>query len=139
MRGQRGQAPAIEAAVIIPGLVLLVGLVVVLAQVSLARQELRAVAGSAARAAALERTPAAGERAAGDIVEAGLESERLRCLRHSSAMDMAGLAAPLGVEAEVRVTLRCELSLRDVTLPFVPGGVELTAEGFSPVDRYRAR
>lgn len=139
MRAQRGQAPAIEAAVIIPGLVLLIGLVVVLAQVSLARQELRAVAGSAARAAALERSPAAGERSAREVVEAGLRSDRLACRRYSSTIDTGGLEAPLGVEAEVRVSLRCEVSLGDVSLPLVPGTVEVAAEGFSPVDRYRAR
>lgn len=139
MRAERGQAPAIEAAVIIPGLVLLIGLVVVLAQVSLARQELRAVAGSAARAAALERSPAAGERSAREILEAGLHGDRLACRRYSSRIDVGGLGAPLGTEAEVRVSLRCDVSLGDVTLPFVPGTVEVVAEGFSPVDRYRAR
>jgi Flp pilus assembly protein TadG len=139
MRDERGHAPAIEAAVIIPGLVLIIGLIVVLAQVSLAQQDLRAIASSAARAAALERSPAAGERNALEVVERGLAQHGVACASRSAAVDAAGLAAPLGTEAEVTVRLRCTVALSEVTLPLLPGSVALEVEADSPVDRYRAR
>lgn len=139
MRRERGLAPAVEAAVIVPGLVLIVGLIVVLAGIVLARQELHAVASAAARAAALERTPAAGERAARELIARSLPGEGISCAEPRVTVGAEALAAPLGAEGNVEVRVRCTLSLSAVSLPMMPGSIELDTTAESPVDRYRAR
>lgn len=137
MRRERGHSPAVEAAVIVPGLVLLVGLLIVAAQVVLVRQEVASIAAAAARAASLERSVQAGERAALEHVRAGLSGTE--CADERMDVDVAGLSTPLGVPGEVVVEVRCTVSLSAVSLPFMPGSVEVEARRESPVDRYRAR
>lgn len=139
MRAQRGHAPAIEAAIIIPGLVLLVGLIVVLAQLALADQELRGIAAHAARTAALERSPVAAQARASEAIEQGLGEHGMRCTDRSSGIDVGGLASSPGTSATVTVRLTCVVALAEVGLPGLPGHITLEATGVSPVDRYRAR
>lgn len=138
MRRERGHSPAVEAAIIIPGLILLVGLIVVLAQIVLARQELQALASSAARAAALERSPSNAERVAIDVVHHGVGEHGPGCSDlHVSVL--GGAVTTPGEEGSVSVRLRCTVPLSDVSLPMLPGAVTITAERDSPVDRYRSR
>ncbi|WP_297751387.1 TadE/TadG family type IV pilus assembly protein [uncultured Tessaracoccus sp.] len=139
MRSQRGLAPAVEAAVIIPGLVLLVGLVVVFARIVMAQHDLDAVAGNAARAVSMARDAAHARTSAAALVAEQLQGEGLRCEHTRVDIDAAGLRAALGSNATVSVTVECAVSMADVVLPGVPGSVTVRAHVESPVDKFRGR
>nr|WP_108872059.1 TadE/TadG family type IV pilus assembly protein [Tessaracoccus timonensis] len=139
MRSQRGLAPAVEAAVIIPGLVLLVGLVVVLARIVMAQHDLNAVAGNAARAVSMARDAAHARKSAAALVDEQLQGEGPRCEHTRVNIDAAGLRAALGSNATVSVTVECAVSMADVVLPGVPGSVTVRAHVESPVDKFRGR
>ena len=139
MRRERGHAPAIEAAIIIPGILLVVGVIVVLAHVVLARQELHAVASPAARAAALERSWSNAEQQAAEVIDRGLGESGLACTERGVVVASSGGSAPLGEESTVTVRLRCTVELSDVSLPLLPGSTTIEVETVSPVDRFRAR
>ncbi|MEZ5085146.1 MAG: TadE/TadG family type IV pilus assembly protein [Tessaracoccus sp.] len=138
-RNSRGLAASIEAAILLPVLVLFVGLLVISARIALAQQALTAVASQAARVASLERNVGEGQREASAAVRTGLAEHDLECVSSQIDVDVAGLAAPLGSAAEVRVAVRCSVSFADVSLPFMPGSHQLEAEAVSPVDRFRQR
>ena len=134
MRNERGLAPSVEAAILLPALTMVIGLIIVLAQVALAHQEVRAVAAAAARAASTERSPAAGRKAADEQV---IASDTCRSPR--IVVDASALALPVGVAGKINVSVTCVVPLQAVGFRAVPGSVEATAEASSPVDRYRSR
>lgn len=138
-RGDRGMAASVEAAIILPVLILFVGLLVTSARIALTQQALGAVASHAARAATLERSPQAGHSAARSAIGAGLAEHDVECL--SSRIDVAtgALGAGIGAPGEVSVTISCTIPLKDVTLPGMPGSHRLSATAISPVDRFRQR
>lgn len=136
-RDQRGLSMSVEAVVLIPALLLVVGLLLVLARVAIADQHVGVAAGAGARAASLERTPAAGERAARAAVVKALGDRGVAC-RHTSVMlDTSGLTRALGERARVSVEVGCSVDLSDVSLPFMPGTVAVSATRTSPVDPLR--
>lgn len=129
---------AVEAALIIPALAMFVALVVVLAQTALAQQAVTAAANQAARAASLERTTVQAGRAASETLGEALEEAGIACIEQSAALDVAGVAAPLGTAASVRVTVSCLIRF-DLSLPGFPGERVVEGHGTSPVDTYRGR
>lgn len=131
-------AVAVEAALVIPALVLFVGLVIVLAQGMLIDQAVGAAASQAARAASLERTPADARSAAQSVAAASLADTRANCLTSSVDVDAAGLAAPLGTPGRVEVVVTCTIN-HEVGLPGFPATRTITASATSPVDTYRGR
>lgn len=137
--GQRGHAPAVEAAVILPVLVMVVGLLIVVARLVVADQAVTAAAAQAARAASIERSVARADAAAASAVADGLAARNVRCRSQSMAVDASGLRAPLGTPSSVRVEVSCTVELSDVAFPGFPGTRTVTATGTSPVDTYRQR
>ncbi|RMB60116.1 pilus assembly protein [Tessaracoccus antarcticus] len=129
---------ALEAAVIIPVIVLFVGLVIILASDALAQQAVGAAASQAARAASLERSPQAARRAAESAVGAALSDSNVACREQSVSVDTAGLRAPRGTPARVTVTVTCVVAY-DVSFPGFPEQRRMTQTRFSPVDTYRGR
>lgn len=136
---QRGHAPAVEAAIILPALVLVIGLLIVVARLVVADQAVMAAAGQAARAASIERSVAGARAAASAAVADGLAARNVVCRSQSLAIDASGLQAPLGTPGSVRVEVTCVVELADVTLPGFPGTRTVTAMGTSAVDTYRQR
>lgn len=128
---------SVEAAVIIPALVLFVGLLLTLARVAIADGAIGVAAAAGARAASLERTPEAGERAARAAVDHALDELSVRCGDTAVTLDSSGLGRRLGERATVSVRVRCGVDLADVTLPFIPGSVDVEATRTSPVDPLR--
>ncbi len=137
--GERGLAMSVEAAVIVPALLLFVGLLLTLARVALAVGDVGVAAAAGARAASLERSPAAGERAARAAVERALTERNVSCTDTRVELDASGLARSLGERASVSVRTRCTVDLADVALPFIPGGVDVEAVRTSPVDPMRGQ
>lgn len=136
--GERGVSPAIEATLVIPAMVVLVGLVILLARGMIADQTVAAAASQAARAASIERSVASAESAALVALDSSLADAGTSCVERSVSVDASGLSAPIGVPASVRVHLTCRLEV-GVTLPGLPATRTVSATGTSPVDTHRSR
>lgn len=137
-RGDRGSA-AVEFAVAVPALVLLVGLVVGGARVWLARTTVDQMAAAAARGASLARSPADARHDGRALAEAQAATDGLRCRSLTVTVDTAGLASAPGRSAEVQASVRCAIGLADVLVPGWPGEITVSAEAGSVIDRYRGR
>lgn len=137
-RTQRGSAVAIEATIIIPALVLLVGLVILLARDALTQQAIGSAASQAARAASLERSPHTARLAADSAAASALEDADVSCGRRQIMTNTAGLSAPLGIPASVSVTVSCHVPV-DIALPGFPQHRKFSETRQSPVDTYRGR
>lgn len=137
-RGEAGHAVAIEAAIILPALVLFVGLVIVLAREELAHQAVGSAASQAARAASLERSGPVARTAAESAAGSSLADSGMQCRQQLVTVDVAGLRAPLGTPASVSVTITCVLD-HDVRLPGFPEQRRVSETRTSPVDTHRGR
>ena len=137
-RGERGAA-ALEFAVILPALGLLIALMVGAARVWFAHTTVEQIAGTAARAASLALTPADAEAAAHRIAQAQADTSGLTCLGLSVDADVSGFQVPLGQPARMQVRVSGSVPLSDLVVPGWPGQWQLTADGTSALDRYRRR
>ena len=137
-RSDRG-AVAVELALVVPALVLVLGLLVAGGRLWFARATVVEAAQSAARAATLARSAegaGAGGRAAG---HASLDTAGLVCSATSVQVETAAFAVPVGTPATIRSTVGCTVSLGDIVLPGLPGAIRLTGQGASALDTYRSR
>lgn len=141
MRGpdQRGLAMSVEAVVILPVLVLFIGLLISLARLAIAEQSVGAAAAVAARSASLERSSSSAHSAALEAASRSLAQRHVACRTTDVAVDATEVGRALGQRATVEVEVQCLVELRDVSLPFVPGSVSVTAARTSPVDPLRGR
>jgi Flp pilus assembly protein TadG len=133
----RGAAEALGLVLIAPVAIGLALLVVFLSRQVDSRAQVRTAAESAAQAAALERSPAAAEGAARDVIEAMLIDPDT-CASPSAVVDVTQFA-PGGL---VAVTVSCSVSARGIeviapTDPRSPARL-LTVTATATVDRYRA-
>ena len=135
---ERGSV-SLEAALLIPGIVLLVMLMVFAGRVTAAKSGVANAAYAAARAASLERSPGSARSAATSAATEVLGQQSLRCAPHTTAIDAAGFSARVGQPSSVRAQVSCRVSLADLVLPGVPGSRELSASAVSPIDRFRQR
>lgn len=127
---------ALEAAVLIPGL-LTVGLLILAGgRVAVARQAVEGAAASAARAASLTRTASAAEQAAHDEALALLATGGPSCA-HVEVRVSGDFAAPPGVPATVTVHLACTARTADLALPGLPGHKTVRATASAPLDTWR--
>ena len=138
-RRDRGMAASIEAAILLPVLILFVGLLVTSARIALAQQSLGAIASHAARAATLERSAAAGHGAARSAVQEGLAEHGVACLSSHVEVAAGALSASIATQGNVTVTISCTVPLNEVSIPGMPGSHQLSATAVSPVDRFRQR
>ncbi len=137
-RGVRGMMVAVETAIILPVLLLLVGLLIVLARGQLAQLTVASAAAQAARAASIERTTSSAVEAARGVAASSLAESGVECRSRHVTVDARGLLAPLGTPATVSVTVTCVAEM-GVGLPGFPDTRTLTATRTSPVDTYRTR
>ncbi|MFI8515385.1 TadE/TadG family type IV pilus assembly protein [Streptomyces sp. NPDC085460] len=139
LRGDRGDV-AIEAVIVVPLLLALALVVLAGARLSLAGQTVDAAAQAAARAASLERTPAAGQSAAQTAAAAVLAQDDQPCTSSSVRATTSGLNAGPGTTSTVTVTVSCRVPIGDLLLfGGGPGARTMTASFTSVVDTYRGR
>ena len=129
---ERGSV-AVEVAVIAPGLVALLLLVVFAGRVAQADGEVRRAASAAARAASLRQDPSGAEEAGRETAAANLRAGGVACGSLDTAVDTSRFAAG----GTVAVTVRCTASMADVSLLGVPGSRTFTARSVEVIDRYR--
>lgn len=135
---ERGSV-SLEAAVLIPGIVLLVMLMVFAGRVTAAKSGVANAAYAAARAASLERSPGSARSAATSAAAEVLGQQSLRCTPHTTAIDAAGFSARVGQASSVRAQVTCRVPVADLVLPGLPGSHDLSASAVSPIDRFRQR
>lgn len=137
-RDQRGGgSDSIEALILFPVLILLIGVMVIAGVVAVSHDAVDAAASSAARAASLERTPEAAISAAQRVAAENLRVSSAPCRDARVTVDTSGFAVPLGQEATIAVTVHCQVAVNAL----VPGGGGRTITGAarSPLDLYRQR
>ncbi|MFE4861487.1 TadE/TadG family type IV pilus assembly protein [Streptomyces sp. NPDC056670] len=131
---------AVEAATIVPVLIVLVLLFVAGARLSLAGQKTDAAAQAAARAASLARTPAAAGTDAKAAAADALASSGQVCSHTNVQAQVEGLAVPVGQVATVTVTVACTVPIGDLVLLGGGPGMRTVRSAFtSIVDAYRGR
>ncbi|RMB57038.1 TadE/TadG family type IV pilus assembly protein [Tessaracoccus antarcticus] len=135
---ERGYMVAIEAALLLPVLLLVVGLVIVLGRSALAEQAVGAAAANAARAASMERTIPGATASATTTARVSLGESSITCAHQSVSVNAAGLASAPGVPASVSVTVTCQVIFK-LSLPGFPSQSDVSATRSSPVDTFRSR
>lgn len=139
MRADERGAAAVELALIVPVLVLLLGVVVGGARIWLARTTVEQLAAGAARAGSLARSPGEAVAAAETLARSHASAEGLRCLEFEVDVDARSLSKPPGTPAQVEVRVSCVVGLADLIVPGWPGRFTVTASGLAVVDTYRGR
>lgn len=129
--GDRGSM-AIEAVVLVPGLVALLILIAAFGVVTQARGEVNGAAHDAARAATLQRDSATARQVAIDVALQTLQANQVDCI---SVDVFPALQLQPGTDYTVEVS--CEARLSSLGLVGLPGSVKLTAIGRSYVDEFR--
>jgi Flp pilus assembly protein TadG len=135
-RDDRGSV-TLELAILAPALLLLLGLLVLAGRVETSSAAVEQAARSAARDASLARTADTAQAAA--RTSAQRELAEARCVATDVTVDTSGFAAPLGTDASVAVRVSCTITIAGLAVPGLPGTRTLTADGVSPLDRYRSR
>lgn len=137
-RGDEGSI-AIEAAIILPPLIMFVCLAIAGGRIVTSGAKIDAAAEDAAREASIHRTAASAQAAAQAAAAESLDDQGIACASSSVAINTSGLSVPVGQVGTVTVTVTCTVSLSDLLLPGVPGAKTLTSTATSVVDQYRMR
>lgn len=137
LTADRGSAP-LEAVIVVPAILLLLGLAWGAGRIGIAQSKVDAAAEDAARAASIHRTTAAGQSSATAAAQGALADQGLVCSSTQVSVDVSGLGVPVGEVGTVTATVRCTVTLADLTIPS-PGAKTMTATFTSVVDAYRQR
>ncbi|PIE21490.1 MAG: hypothetical protein CSA64_01630 [Arachnia propionica] len=132
---ERGYSVAVEAAIIIPALVLLIGLVATGAQLALANQQVGAAAAHAARTAAMARDTGSAPGLARDAVAAMLADSS--CDNPVTTVSVVGVIDEVGQQGQFVVGVSCELTV--LGLPGLPSRFTVSQQRRAPIDSYRSR
>ena len=138
-RTEHGLSPAVELAVLLPALLLLLGIIVAGARLWFLRSTVAEAASSGARAASLERSAISAGRAGRRASLDELDRHGARCHSRGVGLDLDGFSRPVGEPAAVRVQVSCRVDFGDVAVPGLPGSMTITADASSAIDRYRER
>jgi len=123
----------VEAIFVLPLVILTVLGVAAAGRAGHAATTVAAAAHDAARAASLDRDPAAARTDAERTAHGALGHGNPRCLQTAVAVDTSGFHP--GGSVTVRVS--CRIRLDDLALPGLPGTLTITRTGRSPLDQYR--
>ena len=137
-RNERGAA-SLELVVVIPGLVLLLGMMIAGGRLWFARTTVTEAAQTAARAGSLARSASQAVVDGRYAGQQSLSTRGLRCSERSIVVNATGFATPVGTPATVRSRITCRVPLADLLLPGTPGSVLITRDGSAALDTYRAR
>lgn len=138
-RTERGSA-TVELAVVAPGLLMIIALLVLGGRVTIAGGSVEHAAAEAARSASIARTEGEALTQGRDAAEASLQRQDLLCVGGPSIqIDTSQFSRPPGEPATVSATVTCRVQLSDVAIPGLPGSREITETVESPLDTYRMR
>ncbi|MGN7157852.1 TadE/TadG family type IV pilus assembly protein [Dietzia cercidiphylli] len=134
----RGSEP-LELAIVVPGILLIIGTVIAAGLVALAHHRVTHAAHEAARTASVSRTHAEAQRTATAAAQTALRGEGMTCINPSVRVDPAGFRTAPGMDGVVTVHVSCTVSWSALGLQGVTGERTVTAQATSPLDRYRER
>ncbi|RSN14857.1 hypothetical protein DMH25_07585 [Streptomyces sp. WAC 01325] len=137
IRDDEGSA-AIEAAVILPALIMFLCLAIAGGRIVTSGAKIDAAAEDAAREASIHRTAGAAQAAAHTAAAESLNDQGITCASTRVTINTGGLDVPVGQVATVTATVTCTVNLSDLLLP-LPGARTLTATSTSVVDIHRQR
>jgi Flp pilus assembly protein TadG len=129
----RGGFAALELAILLPFVVVMLLLVVAFGRVERGRELVDRAAASAARAASLHSSPGSARTAAIDAAKQTLGGHGVSCSSYSITVDLSAFHAG----GSVTVELTCVADLSDLTLTGVPGHLTLRAATTSALEPYR--
>jgi Flp pilus assembly protein TadG len=135
---QRGSA-AIEAAILGPPLLVLIGLAIVGGRIQVAGGAIETAAHDAARAASISRTAGQARAAAIAAANGTLSQQGLHCASLDVVVDTSGFSVPVGQPATVSASITCVVNFRDLVADRLPGSKTLTAQFVSVLDTFRTR
>ncbi len=124
----------IELAVLAPVLFVLALSIVVFGRVSEARQVVVEASRAGAQAAAVLPDPGSAQQGAADSAVIGLFNESHICADPQISTDVSHFH-PGGY---VTVSVACQVSLSDLSVPGVPGSTTIRASTTAPIDPYRS-
>ncbi|MFG3323703.1 TadE family protein [Streptomyces sp. NPDC048171] len=136
--GDKGSV-AIEAAIVIPPLIMFVCLALAGGRLVTSGAKIDAAAEDAAREASIHRTAGSAQSAAQAAAAESLNDQGIVCASSRVTIDTSGLSVPVGQVGTVTVTVNCTVNLSDLLLPGVPGSKSLTSTATSVVDAFRSR
>jgi Flp pilus assembly protein TadG len=137
-RDERGSA-AIEAAILAPPLLLLLGAAIIGGRIQIASGAVEAAAHDAARAASISRTATEARGHAVAAADATLSQHGLHCASLTVVPHLGGFAVPVGQPATVGVTVTCVVDFSDLLADGLPGSKTLTVTFVSALDTFRTR
>jgi Flp pilus assembly protein TadG len=137
-RDSRGTA-AVELALAVPVLMIMLALLVAGGRLWFARSTVSDASYAAARSASLARTASQATSDAHRSAQRSLATAGLRCSSKEVAVDTAGFTVAVGTPATVSATVTCVVPFADLTLPGMPGSITLRLVGTSALDTYRSR
>ncbi|MDQ0988783.1 Flp pilus assembly protein TadG [Streptomyces sp. V3I7] len=130
---------AIEAAIILPSLIMFICLAITGGRIVTSGAKIDAAAEDAAREASIHRTAAAAQQAAQTAAAESLNDQGITCASTTVDINTGGLNVPVGQVGTVTVTVTCTVDLSDLLLTGAPGAHTLTSTATSVVDQYRQR
>jgi len=137
-RQERGSA-TIEAVILAPAFLLFIGLIIGAGRVAMAHQSVEAAAAEAARSASVARTADQARAEATAGADHALTNQGVRCASLTVTVDTSGFSVPVGTPAKVTATISCVVSLAELSVPGMPGTVQVVASVGSPLDTFRGR
>lgn len=135
IRDDRGLSPAIEAVVIVPVIILLIGVMTAGFRLWQGRADINQVANAAARAASQARSTTEARQRIATVVS----TNPLPCDDPVVTSHLADFATPIGAAGQVSVTITCRVTFADLLVPGMPGSQQVSGSGSAPLDPYRKR
>jgi Flp pilus assembly protein TadG len=132
LEGDRGAVTSLELVLVTPLFLALLVFVVFCGRMGRTAQVVRALAASAARAASIERSPAAAVAAAQRVMGSPSDAD-LTC--HAPAVSFGSD----GAVATVTVRVRCDASLAGLALIPIGGARTFSYSATEPLDAYRGK
>lgn len=136
-RGYQRGAVAVEAALILPSLLMIAAMTTGGWRLSEVRADAQSAAEVAARAGSVASTVGEGH-AVGQRV-AMTELAGTRCSDPAISIDSSALALPVGSTGVTSARVRCTVRLSDLLVPGMPGALHVESTAHSTVDSHRER
>ncbi|MGK2351784.1 TadE/TadG family type IV pilus assembly protein [Cutibacterium sp. V947] len=136
-RGHQRGALAVEAALILPSLLMIAAVATGGWRLSEVRADAQSAAEVAARAGSVASTVGEGH-AVGQRV-AMVELAGTRCSDPAITIDSSALAVPVGSTGLISARVRCTVRLADLLVPGMPGALHVESRAHSTVDSHRER
>ena len=129
----------LELVVWAPGLLLIIGLLVVAGRVNSANAAVEQAAYDAARTASSARSAAAARDLAQSSAATTLAAQGLQCTTTTVLLDLSGFGTRPGQSAAVTATVTCPVRLSDLAIPGLPGSRTVSHTAVSSIDTFRER